>query len=247
MTVLYGLKSSLRRGGQGVKLQTIRYGQIVTAVNVPTPDNARSDRRRRAILDVARETFLKEGYAAASMSEIAARLGGSKGTLYNYFRSKEELFAAFMDDACRAQADEVFDNLPPIGEDLRGPLIALGSSFFTFLLSEPVVAIHRLVVAESGRFPEVGRVFYETGPKLGEVRLADYFALAMEAGLMRRCDAIAAARRFKDLCLSDVYSRRLWGVIDPPGPAEIRATVTEGVEIFLAAYGPASSVPVAGG
>ena len=52
------------------------------------------DARRELILDVAQDVFLEEGFAAASMSTIAARLGGSKGTLYNYFRSKDELFAA---------------------------------------------------------------------------------------------------------------------------------------------------------
>ena len=56
--------------------------------NEETTRKGRGD-RRELILDVASEVFLKEGYAATSMSEIAARLGGSKGTLYNYLKSKE--------------------------------------------------------------------------------------------------------------------------------------------------------------
>ena len=52
------------------------------------------DARRELILDVAQEVFLEEGFANASMSTIAARLGGSKGTLYNYFKSKDDLFTA---------------------------------------------------------------------------------------------------------------------------------------------------------
>ncbi|MEO6377128.1 MAG: helix-turn-helix domain-containing protein, partial [Caulobacteraceae bacterium] len=56
------------------------------------------DLRRQAILNVACEAFLAEGYAAVSMSAIAATLGGSKATLYAYFRSKAELFAAVMED-----------------------------------------------------------------------------------------------------------------------------------------------------
>jgi AcrR family transcriptional regulator len=56
------------------------------------------DVRRQAIMQIARDIFLEEGYAAASMSAIAARLGGSKGTLYNYFASKEELFKAVIQD-----------------------------------------------------------------------------------------------------------------------------------------------------
>ena len=67
------------------------------------------DARREAILDVAQEVFLEEGFAAASMSTIAARLGGSKGTLYNYFRSKDELFKAYVERRCLWQQDEIFD------------------------------------------------------------------------------------------------------------------------------------------
>ena len=73
------------------------------------------DRRRDAIIDVAREVFFEEGYAAASMSSIAARLGGSKGTLYNYFRSKDELFEAQVRDGCERLAAGTFDPRPRTG------------------------------------------------------------------------------------------------------------------------------------
>lgn len=219
----------------------------MTAATVPNTDTARSDRRRRAILDVAREIFLKEGYAAASMSAIAEQLGGSKGTLYNYFRSKEALFGAFMADACQSQADALFDHLPPVEGDLRGALVELGVGYISFLFSEQVVAIHRLVVAEAGRFPELGRVFYETGPHMGELRLATYLAGLMDEGHLRRCDPVGAARRLKDLCLSDLHSRRLWGVVGPLSQADVEAIVMEGVDIFLAAFGVGSTVAVAGG
>ena len=69
----------------------------------------RRDQRREAILEVARAVFTEEGFAAASMSSIAARLGGSKGTLYNYFKSKEELFAAYVREECARFAEGVFD------------------------------------------------------------------------------------------------------------------------------------------
>src|SRR5262249_19293571 len=66
---------------------------------------SRRDRRREAILDVAGVVFSEEGYEAASMSTIAARVGGSKGTLYNYFRSKAELFEAYIEDYCAQHAE----------------------------------------------------------------------------------------------------------------------------------------------
>jgi AcrR family transcriptional regulator len=200
-------------------------------------DASRSDQRRQAILDVASKAFLEEGYAATSMSAIAARVGGSKGTLYNYFRSKDELFAAFMSEVSGGAANALFDNLPPVGGDLRECLIELGVGFVSFVLSDPVIAVHRLVAAECGRFPALGRLFYETGPEQGEIRLAAYFTKVIAAGQMRPCDPTSAARRFKDLCLSDIYSRRLWGVSERLDPAVLEARVVEGVDIFLAYYG----------
>ncbi len=199
---------------------------------------AKFEARRRAILDVARDVFLNQGYAAASMSEIAARVGGSKGTLYNYFRSKEELFAAFMVDACQGPANTAYHDLPPGDGDLRAALEEFGFRFLTFLLQEPVMAVHRLVVAEAGRFPELGRVFYENGPKKGEEKMKLFFATAMDAGRMRRVEPLVAARWFKDLVLAGIYSRALWGVLGEAPPEMLRRHAREAAGIFMAAFAP---------
>jgi TetR/AcrR family transcriptional repressor of mexJK operon len=210
---------------------------VMSSETPPQAESGKSELRRRAILDVAREAFLAQGFAATSMSEIAARLGGSKGTLYNYFRSKEELFAAIMIDTCQGPANAVFDHLPPIDGDLRTGLQDLGLGLFGFILNGPTMAVHRVVVAESDRFPELGRIFYETGPLKGQQRLEAYFAKLIETGQLRPCDPAMAARRFKDLILSDIYSRRLWGVIGDLTADAMRAHVAESVDIFLAAFG----------
>ena len=59
---------------------------------------ARRERKRRQILDIARDVFLRDGFSGTSMSEISAKVGGSKGTLYAYFASKNELFQAVLED-----------------------------------------------------------------------------------------------------------------------------------------------------
>jgi TetR/AcrR family transcriptional repressor of mexJK operon len=213
---------------------------MLTTSETPPAESGKSEMRRRAILDVAREAFLSQGFAATSMSEIATRLGGSKGTLYNYFRSKEELFAALMIDICQGPANAVFDHMPAPDGDLRNGLIELGSGLLGFILSPPSMSIHRIVVAEAGRFPQVGRIFYEAGPERGQEKMTNYFVGLIDAGKIKPVDPLMAARRFKDLVLSDVYSRRLWGVIGDLTPAQIRAHVEEAVDIFLAAFGAVS-------
>ena len=74
------------------------------------------DSRREAILDAAEAVFLEVGFSAASMSMIAARVGGSKGTLYNYFKSKDELFAAYIDRHCVWQQQGMADLLSGDGD-----------------------------------------------------------------------------------------------------------------------------------
>ncbi|HEY3696690.1 TetR/AcrR family transcriptional regulator [Phenylobacterium sp.] len=195
------------------------------------------DERRDAILDVARQCFLAEGYATTSMSAIAARLGGSKGTLYNYFRSKDELFAAMMERQCGELSEVLFD-VSSVGDQPHQRLTHYARNFLELLLSPMPMAIHRLVVAESERFPELGRAFYESGPRLVMGRIGAYLAELMDQGALRRADPIVAAQQFKDLAISGVYQPRLWGVIGDLTPEEMDVQVDRAVDTFMRAYAP---------
>ena len=193
--------------------------------------------RREVILDVARDCFLAEGFAATSMSTIAARLGGSKGTLYNYFKSKEELFAAMMQRLCGELQATLFDVGPEAG-DAEARLTHLARGFLAHLMTPETMAIQRVVVSESERFPELGRVFYESGPKIVLGRIGDYLGELMDAGVLRRTDPIVAAQHFKDLAISGVYWPRMWGVAAAPTPQEFDQQVARAVDTFLRAYAP---------
>src|SRR3954465_6909653 len=111
------------------------------------PARLNRDERRDHILAVARECFLRAGYAGCSMSVIAARLGGSKGTLYNYFRSKEELFEAFVRRACLRFAENL-STAPSAEGGVGERLIHFPRAFQTHLLSPDAIATQRLVVGE---------------------------------------------------------------------------------------------------
>lgn len=191
--------------------------------------------RRRAIVAVAREVFQREGYAAASMAEIAARVGGSKGTLYNYFPSKEALFAAFIEEECKVEALVAFE-LQEADSDVAQALTALGGRLIRFMLTETALSIHRIVVAESGRFPELGRVFYEQGPRQGMMILSEHMQRWRDEGRLKPLDPERAAWQFADLCKSRLHQLKLWNVAEA-SDAEIDANVESAVRIFMAAYG----------
>jgi TetR/AcrR family transcriptional repressor of mexJK operon len=197
----------------------------------------RRDERRDAILDVARGCFLAEGYVATSMSMIAARLGGSKGTLYNYFRSKEELFAAVVERQC-SELQEVLFDVSSVGEAPRERLTHYARNFLALLLTPTALALHRIVVAQSERFPVLGRAFYAAGPQVVMARIGAYLNELMDQGALRRADPLVAAQHFKDLTISGVHQPRLWGIIGDPTPEEIDAQVERAVDTFMRAYAP---------
>ena len=230
MTVRYGHMLA-------AAVDVVKAGTYAQAQMALSKAQAKRDERRNLILDVARDCFLAEGYAAASMSSIAARLGGSKGTLYNYFKSKEELFAAVMQRQCELIAEQLFDQAHE-GDGPRERLSHFGRTFLTMLLSPESLGIQRLVVAESGRFPELGMTFYAAGPRTVQLHVAGYLRRLMDEGILRRADPEIAALHFKDLALSGVYQVRLWGVIGDPTPEEIDERIDRAVDTFLRAYRP---------
>lgn len=198
------------------------------------------DLRRRAILEVARAVFAEEGYAAASMSSIAARVGGSKATLYNYFRSKEELFAAIVHARCEEEGSVVF-NFDLADDDLASTLQRVGEGFLRMIISDETMAMHRVILAEIERFPELGRIFYEGGPRRGIVRLAAFLERAMAERRLRRADADLAAEQFLTLCKVKHHFKRQYTGAPPPTAAEIKAHVALTVDTFLRAYAPISA------
>jgi AcrR family transcriptional regulator len=194
------------------------------------------DRRRDAIIDVARDVFFEEGYAAASMSSIAARLGGSKGTLYNYFRSKDELFEAQVREGCERVAKETFDPLAadgPIAEQLS----LLGERFLTMLYTDWVVRTYRMVVAEATRTPQVARIFYEAGPAIGISRLEAYLQDGVAKGLVKIEDCNLAAGEFLNLCRGHQHFMFVLNLESSPDPEQIRAQARHAVSVFMKSYG----------
>jgi AcrR family transcriptional regulator len=177
-----------------------------------------------------------EGYAAASMSAIAARLGGSKGTLYNYFPSKELLFAALMAAECESEPWKA-SMLRMDHTDIHKGLAEIGARFLEFVLSRKVMDFHRLVIAESGRFPELGRAFFDNGPRRSIAIVADWMKAQMDAGRLKRADPEHVSTLFLELCKSGLHQRMLWNVEPPPSPGAVAANVETAVSVFLAAYG----------
>jgi len=192
--------------------------------------------RREAILDVATEIFLSEGYASASMSTIAARLGGSKGTLYNYFRNKDELFTAYVQRSCAIHRGEIADLLQEEG-DARTILTRFARGYLRAFTSEQTLQNWRVISAETTKAPEIGRLFYESGPLTGARMIADYLEKAVAKGELIIPDIMQAAHQFTSLIHGRMIKARLLNYIPVPTDAEIDAEVNSAIFVFFAAYG----------
>src|SRR5262245_32484016 len=173
--------------------------------------------KRRQILDGARAVFLSQGFDAASMGEIARAAGVSKGTLYVYFESKEELFEAIVHKQCEAQAEGLFD-LNTDGEDVETVLTRLGIGFVGFLCQPDKASPLRTVIAIADRMPEIGKKFYESGPACGIAMLAAYIKRQVDAGVLTVEDCEVAAAQFLDMCQSTLFKPVLFNFEPPPSP-----------------------------
>lgn len=197
---------------------------------------ARRLNRRDAILGVAATYFLEHGYAGTTMSGIAAALGGSKGTLWNHFPSKEELFAAVLDYKITALRDRLIEILDPC-EDLRATLKRFCIGHLKAVTSDEAVSLQRLVFAEAGRFPEMGQIFFERAPGVTRVLVGDFLSNAMERGLLRRSDPLAAAHCLVTFNMGGCHQELLWGHITKVTPKQIEEDVEASLDVFFRVYG----------
>jgi TetR/AcrR family transcriptional repressor of mexJK operon len=208
-------------------------------MNLAAPQGRREARkadRRRAILEVAERSFRERGFADTSMSTIAAELGGSKTTLWTYFPSKDALFEAVIDSKIEAFQARLDEALIPTG----GTAAALARFAYVFLrkiIDPRSVGLHRLILSESDRFPQIGEAFAVRGPDRVRMRLCRYMEEEMAAGRLRKGDPLTAARQFLGLCQSGCYLDRLWRPARPP-ITDPEADVAAAIDTFLRAWGP---------
>jgi len=167
---------------------------------IPSPSRkTRLEEDRLAeLLDVAAEVFLAEGFAGASTNEIARRANSSKETFYSRFPNKESLFTAVIERRMKSVLEEVTTLLPreaPMEDTLR----EFGSRFLRTVLSEKQIRLIRLISMESSRFPALGELFFQLGPKRGQAFLADYLAGQVQQHRLRDGDTARMAEHYMSL------------------------------------------------
>ncbi|MGH9320227.1 MAG: TetR/AcrR family transcriptional regulator [Vicinamibacteria bacterium] len=200
-----------------------------------------SERKHRAIREAGTSVFLRLGYGSASMDQIAAEAKVSKQTIYNHFHSKDELFKAIITDmtATLVTPLSVRDAVKSSPERL---LRSLGRDFLSLMLQPSSLALYRLIVAESARFPELGGEIYTAGAGRLIALLADYLSWETRNRRLAVDDPERAAEQFIGMLSGRVQLRALLGVCKNPSKEELDGRVDEAVSSFLQLYAPERSL-----
>lgn len=193
-------------------------------------------RKFAQVLEGARAVFLRDGFEGASVDDIARAAGVSKATLYSYFADKRLLFMEVVKQECDQQSQDAMDEI-----DREGPveavLEAAARHLLRFLLSDFSQRVFRICVAESERFPELGREFYNSGPAHVRAELSAFLGEAVTRGELAIDDLQLAADQFAELCKADLHPRLIFGVSNGFTEDEVERVIAGAVGMFMARYG----------
>ncbi len=187
---------------------------------------------RERILEVATQLFLAEGYGSTSIEAVAGRAGVSKRTFYHRFEDKAALFAAVV--------HRIIEQIrpPPDVPLLEGPslhhiLRRLAGLILRAALSPQAIALHRLVTAESMRFPNLTRAVYDEGWANEATKLiGDLLARELHDVRLSAQMRAFAAMQFLQLVVT-LPQRRTMGLGLPMTPKELEGWADNAVRLFL--------------
>ena len=188
------------------------------------------EQRRHSLCEAAAEVFIRYGYTAASVDDVARAAGMSKRTLYRFFPSKAALFEATISDALGPlHLDTAIELEPAVQVALIGILEATGRH----LLALRPTGILRLVIAEGQRSPELAETFHRVLVTRGASALQRRIEAEMRCGGLHPGDAGATARMLYGMALGSTQICMLLGVRAVPTHAEIASLARDAVAIFL--------------
>jgi TetR/AcrR family transcriptional repressor of mexJK operon len=209
-------KRSARRRTRGIARGPGRLGTV--------------EQRRERIVRLAAPLFFKKGYDNVSIDEIIGVVGGSKATIYAWFGGKEGLFEAVVRQECRDVTMAI--HVDAMGS-LEAQLTEIGQSFLKMVLSPPILEFHRLMVSIGRTFPDIGRLFYETGPASAYQIVASWIAKQQKEGRIIEEDPYRLAVLFLDMLIGEHQLSWLTSMPRAARRDKINETVRIAVKVFL--------------
>ena len=169
----------------------------------------RKEERPQEITDAAFEAFAENGYARTRVDDVAKRAGVSKGLMYLYFKTKEELFKAVIKNVVIRRVDSLIlmvETSELSSEDfLRGPLL----SFMKNIPGSPVAVVVRLLLSEGPRHPDLVDYYWENVVNRGLTAISQFVERGVERGEFRP----SAVNDLPHLFLAPVMLSIIWNLL----------------------------------
>lgn len=196
----------------------------------------RGQNKRNALLQTAWEVFSEQGYQSASMDMVVAKAGGSKQTLYNYFKSKEELLRAVL-EARRVELDEKVYRSFEVPGDLVESLWNFGVQMMDLAVNSDLIELYRIAIAESKTLA-LGEWLYKCGFADSWKYMAAYLEKNIDPSRLMDGGGWTAAMHLRGLLDGDIVLRSLCGVLGGMTREDIAGRVASGLEAFFRVYAP---------
>ncbi|MGH8128468.1 MAG: TetR/AcrR family transcriptional regulator [Gammaproteobacteria bacterium] len=189
--------------------------------------------RRDAIIEAARQVFLRESYSGASMELVAHEAGVSKQTIYNHFANKDELFRALVLNVCAQFGVTLGNYTQLLDEDPEVVLTRFGEEVLKMLSCSDIMRLHRLLQLEGRNHPSLAESFYKFGPDRIARWLTGYLEAEVEHGRLQVAMPRIAAEQFVTMLMGHLRLRHLLGFTATPDKEQRTRYVTSAVTIFL--------------
>ncbi len=198
-----------------------------------TPQSAKrgddTERRRRSLVNAAERVFLKKGYHAATMDDIAISAGISKRTLYQLIDSKEHLFLLLL-DRYRPQVTVTIDYSGATPDTM---LFEILSPWARQILTPPNVSVLRLIIADYQRGKTLARLLDRCSAQLCKDTLEKYLTELVAMKKLALDDPNEAAQMLFGMAIGNIHFGMLLGLRGAPSREEVEARLRRAIGIFL--------------
>ena len=188
-------------------------------------------------MEGASTVFAERGYKGTNMSNSARKAGVSKGTLYNYFTSKADLFTAFVEECSRTKMPSLLASLQS-DAPVQDTLLAIAGSMIRLMTLPDSLTLCRIIISEAPHFPHLAECFWQNGPRIAISGMAEWLRTQTDMGRLYVADPVFAAEQFFALCQTRVTHRKRFNLPMTEAEADEGKVITEAVRVFMAAYGP---------
>ncbi len=189
----------------------------------------RKEDRPAEITAAAFATFAEKGYANARVEEVARRAGVSKGLLYLYFKTKEELFKAVVRSVVLPKVDALLDQLADEQQSaeafLRGPL----RQFMQRLPGSPLAVVVKLMLTEGARHPDLVQFYWDNVASRGLAAIGSLLERGVRSGEFRE----SAIQQYPHLVVAPTIMAIVFGLLFKNVELDTDGLIDTHIEILL--------------